>query len=148
MPAPYRAIACCISADPASERVLAEASALRATSPGRLFLVHVVGSANTTLAGPFSYYTEEPAVLRGQGEEWLAERVAATPGAIPVLLDGYPPRSVCRWAADNGIELIVAAAHRGIVERTLLGGFAAYVAYHAPCPVLLVRPAPAEEARG
>ena len=27
----------------------------------------------------------------------------------------------------------------------MLGGFAAYVAYHAPCPVLIVRPpAPAE----
>jgi nucleotide-binding universal stress UspA family protein len=39
----------------------------------------------------------------------------------------------------------VAAAHRGLVERAMLGGFAAYVAYHAPCPVLLVHPPEADE---
>ena len=39
------------------------------------------------------------------------------------------------------IDLAVASAHRGRATRALLGGFASYVAYHAPCPVLLVRPA-------
>ena len=42
--------------------------------------------------------------------------------------------------ADNAIDLIVGSAHRGVVARTMLGGFAGYVAYHAPCPVLLVHP--------
>lgn len=140
MPAPYRSIACCISADPASETVIAEAVALRDASPGELHLVTVVGPAHTSLAGPFSYYSDPPGVLEDRAAEWLAERVQRTPGALPVVLDGYPPRSVCRWASAAGIDLIVAAAHRGFVERTLLGGFAAYVAYHAPCPVLLVRP--------
>jgi len=140
MPAPYRNIACCLSADPASDAVLAEAVALRAVSPGALFLVNVVGPAQTSLAGPFSYYADSPAVLEDQAETWLGEKAATVPGATPVVLDGYPPRAVCRWAAENDIDLIVAAAHRGFVERTLLGGFASYVAYHAPCPVLLVHP--------
>lgn len=140
MPAPYRSIACCISADPASEHVIAEAVALRDASHGDLHLVTVVGPAHTSLAGPFSYYSDPPGVLEDRAAEWLAERVARTPGAVPVVLDGFPPRAVCQWAAANGIDLIVAAAHRGFVERTLLGGFASYVAYHAPCPVLLVRP--------
>jgi nucleotide-binding universal stress UspA family protein len=145
MPAPYRSIACCISADPAADDVIAEAVALRRGSPGDLHLVTVVGPAHTSLAGPFSYYSDPPGVLADRAAEWLAERVERTPGALPVVLDGFPPRTVCRWAAANGIDLIVAAAHRGFVERTLLGGFAAYVAYHAPCPVLLVRPPVAEE---
>jgi nucleotide-binding universal stress UspA family protein len=140
VPAPYATIACCISADPASDAVVAEAAALRAQGPGDLVLVTVAGTAHTSLAGPFSYYTEDPAILVEEAEAWLAERAATVPGARTVVLDGYPPRAVCRWAAETGVDLIVAAAHRGVVERTLLGGFAAYVAYHAPCPVLLTRP--------
>lgn len=140
MPAPYAKIACCISADPASDAVVAEAAALHRQSGGELVLVTVAGTAHTSLAGPFSYYAEDPGVLMEEAEKWLSERAAATPGAAAVVLDGYPPRAVCRWAADNGVDLIVAAAHRGVVERTLLGGFASYVAYHAPCSVLLVRP--------
>lgn len=145
MPAPYRNIACCVTADPACELVLAEAGALRAASQGRLYLVTVAGPAHTSLAGPFSYYADPPAVLEEQAETWIAERAATIPGAVPVVLDGYAPRAVCRWAAANDIDLIVAAAHRGMVERTLLGGFAAYIAYHAPCPVLIARPPAAHE---
>lgn len=140
MPAPYSKIACCISADPASEAVVAEAAALRDQGGGELVLVTVAGTAHASLAGPFSYYVEDPAILAEEAEKWLTERAAAVPPATAVVLDGYPPRAVCHWAAENGVDLIVAAAHRGVVERTLLGGFAAYVAYHAPCPVLLVRP--------
>ena len=145
MPAPYRTIACCVSDDPAAEAVLAEAAALRAASPGALHLVTVVGPPRTTLAGPFSYYADPPAERAERAREWIDARAAAIPGASGVVLEGHPPRAVCEWAAENDVDLIVAAAHRGFVERTLLGGFAAYVAYHAPCPVLLVRPpAPAE----
>ena len=140
MPAPYRTIACCVDADPASDGVVAEAVALRAASAGDLVLLHVAGPAHTPVAGPLSYYAEAPPVLRDRAEAWLAERVATIPGARGVVIEGYPPRAICRWAAENHADLIVAAAHRGVVERTLLGGFAAYVAYHAPCPVLLVHP--------
>ena len=145
MPAPYPTIACCISDDPAAEAVLAEAASLRAASPGVLHLVTVVASARASLAGPFSYYADPPAEREGRAREWLDARVAAIPGATAVALEGYPPRAVCHWAAENDVDLIVAAAHRGFVERALLGGFAAYIAYHAPCPVLLVRPPEPEE---
>jgi nucleotide-binding universal stress UspA family protein len=35
---------------------------------------------------------------------------------------------------------MVAATHRGLVERALLGSFAGYLAHHAPCSVFLVPP--------
>lgn len=146
MSAPYRTIACCVSDDPASEAVIAEAVSLRASSAGVLHLVTVVGPARSSIAGPFSYYADPPAERAGRAHEWLEARVAEVPGASAVVLEGYPPRAVCRWAAENAVDLIVAAAHRGFVERTLLGGFASYVAYHAPCPVLLVRPPEPAEA--
>jgi len=142
MPAPYRTIACCIDGDPAAGQVLTEALALRALSPGPLLAVHVVALPHALVAGPFAY-VEPHSVLRSRAEEWIAERLADMPDVTPVLLDGYPPRVVCDWAAANGVDLIVAAAHRGLVDRAMLGGFASYLAYHAPCPVLLVRPAPA-----
>jgi nucleotide-binding universal stress UspA family protein len=34
------------------------------------------------------------------------------------------------------------------MARVLLGSFAAYIATHAPCPVLLLRPGPAPAAAG
>jgi nucleotide-binding universal stress UspA family protein len=142
MPAPYRKIACCIDGDPSAGLVLAEAQALREPDAGSLVAVHVVAIPHTLVAGPFAY-VEPHSVLRSRAEEWITEQLADTPDVTRVLLDGYPPRAVCEWAAANDVDLIVAAAHRGLVDRAMLGGFASYLAYHAPCPVLLVRPAPA-----
>jgi nucleotide-binding universal stress UspA family protein len=59
-----------------------------------------------------------------------------------------PPKAACHYLAEAGIDLLVAAAHRGLVDRAMLGGFAAYVAYHAPCSVLLVHPPVASEGSG
>jgi nucleotide-binding universal stress UspA family protein len=141
MPAPYRRIACCIDGDPSAERVLAEALALRGPDTGEVFAVHVVSIPHTLVMGPFAY-VEPLSVVRARAEEWIGERLAGTSGVTPVFLEGYPPRAVCDWAAANGVDLVVAAAHRGLVDRAMLGGFASYLAYHAPCPVLLVRPVP------
>ena len=44
---------------------------------------------------------------------------------------------------SNGVDLIVAAARRGFMERVMLGGFASRLAYSAPCSLLLIHP-PAE----
>jgi nucleotide-binding universal stress UspA family protein len=119
MPAPYATIACFIEGGPACRVVLDEAIALRAQSEGVLQVVH----------------NEGPAARR-----WLDATVGDVPGAEPVMLTGYPPIAACDYAATANVDLVVAAAHRGIVNRTMLGGFASYVAYHAPCPVLLVHP--------
>jgi nucleotide-binding universal stress UspA family protein len=140
MPAPYATIACFIEGGPACRVVLDEAIALRAQSEGVLQVVHIIAEPAFLLSAPFAgpaptVLDEGPAARR-----WLDATVGDVPGAEPVMLTGYPPIAACDYAATANVDLVVAAAHRGIVNRTMLGGFASYVAYHAPCPVLLVHP--------
>jgi nucleotide-binding universal stress UspA family protein len=68
---------------------------------------------------------------------WLAQQVR--PGEDAVVVEGHPGSQACQWCQENAADLLVAAAHRGVVTRILLGSFAGFVAYHAPCSVLLVR---------
>lgn len=139
MPAPYRRIACFIDRDPASDVVLAEAVSVRALSPGELHVVHVVSPPWSLYAG--AYGVTVPIVeLEEEADRWLRERLADVPDAIGHIRGGWAPRAACEFAAETGLDLVVAAAHRGFVQRAMLGGFAAYVSYRAPCPVLLVHP--------
>jgi len=78
-------------------------------------------------------------VEKEAAEMWLAEEARAV-GGEGVLLEGHPANTACEWAADGDVDIMVAATHRGLVERALLGSFASYVAHHAPCPVFLVPP--------
>ena len=79
--------------------------------------------------------------LEAVASPWLVEQAARVEGAESVLLHGHPASAVCAWALESRSDLLVAGAHRGRVARLALGSFAGYLAYHAPCPVLLVRPA-------
>jgi nucleotide-binding universal stress UspA family protein len=137
MDRPYSRIACCIDSDGMAENVLREGIRLAGGALGSLRIVHVLAPPRTLMAGPFAYV---PALgeTRGEAQAWLEEATREIAEATPVLLEGFPPREVCSWARSCGVDLIVAAAHRGLVERAMLGGFAYYIAYHAPCPVLLV----------
>jgi nucleotide-binding universal stress UspA family protein len=139
MPAPYRTIACFIEESAASDLALEEAVALRALSPGELHVVHVATRPYPLFTG---MYGSTPPVddYAATAADWLRGRLEDVPGVTPHLLEGWPPRAACAFVAREGVDLLVAAAHRGIVERAMLGGFAAYVAYHAPCSVLLVHP--------
>lgn len=137
MEPPYARIACCIDRDGEDDHVLREGARL---AGGEAFdVVHVVAPPRSFPASPFAYVA--PLVETSDtAQRWLDGIAAGYPGATPVLLDGDPAREICAWARGNGVDLIVAAARRGLVERALLGGFAAYIAYHAACSVLLVHP--------
>jgi nucleotide-binding universal stress UspA family protein len=122
-------IACAIDNSEASAAALREATHLRALTGARLSVVHVaVGPPHDAAPPP-------PA--------WLAS-ASAEAGGHPVLLVnlGMAASAVCEWAAEARADLIVASSHRGVRERIRLGSFAGYLARHAPCSVLLVRPRP------
>lgn len=137
MDRPYERIACCLDRDEMAAEVIAEGLRLAGGDASALQLVHVVPPPHTAVAGPFAYIAPVTEMW-SEAESWLEGRAREHPGASTVLLDGPPARALCAWAAAHDIDLIVAAAHRGRVERAMLGGFAAHIAYHAPCSVLLV----------
>jgi nucleotide-binding universal stress UspA family protein len=142
MDMPYARIACCIDNDGMAETVLREGIRLAGGALGALSVVHVIAPPHALIAGSYGYIPPliEP---RNEAEAWLEEMTRGIPEAATVLLEGFPAREVCAWAGSAGVDVIVAAARRGFVERAMLGGFASHLAYHAPCSVLLVHP-PAE----
>lgn len=144
---PYERIACCLDRDDMAGQVIAEGLRLAGGEASALQLVHVVPPPHTAVAGPFAYIAPVTEMW-SEAEAWLEDRAREFPGSTPVLLDGSPARALCAWAATHRIDLIVAAAHRGRVERAMLGGFASHIAYHAPCPVLLVHRPRDEDAPG
>jgi nucleotide-binding universal stress UspA family protein len=90
--------------------------------------------------GEAGAWAPDPVDIASAAREWLDGVAAGVPEGEAVLLDGYPPAAVCEWAETNVVDLIVAASHRGLVERVLLGSFAGYLVRNAPCSVLLTRP--------
>jgi nucleotide-binding universal stress UspA family protein len=62
---------------------------------------------------------------------------------IPVLRLGEPRPQILSTAESLGVDLLVIGAHskRSFLD-VLLGGTAAYVSRHAPCPVVMVQPGP------
>ena len=136
--APYAHIACCIDDSPGSMRALEEARRLRALGPGALSLVHVTPLA--LIPEPAGGAAPGlPRDIADDERDWLAATAAGVPGADAVALEGLPPQAAVAWARAAGPDLIVAAAHRGPVERAMLGSFAGHLAREAPCPVLLTR---------
>jgi universal stress protein F len=136
----YRHIVVCIDRSDASMASLSEARALRAVvGPGRLSIVHVAPWP-LLYTGEAGAWAPDPEDIASAAREWLDQAAAAVPEAESVMLDGYPPAAVCEWAQENDVDLIVAASHRGLVERVLLGSFAGYLVRNAPCSVLLTRP--------
>ena len=141
MEKPYRAIACCIDRDEMTGAVLAEGVRLADGDLSRLRIVHVVAPPRALVASAFAYMTPLWEAVE-DGRAWVEGLAASIPGSRPVLLEGAPVRAVVDWVQEEGIDLLVAAASRGVMERALLGGFASHLAYHAPCSVLFVHPDP------
>jgi nucleotide-binding universal stress UspA family protein len=135
--APYAHIACCIDDSGAAMRALAEARRLRALGPGRLSLVHVAPRA--LIEEPVPGDPPGPRDVATVRRDWLAATAAGVPGAEAVPLTGVGADAASAWAREARPDLMVAAAHRGALERAMLGSFAGQLAREAPCPALLTR---------
>jgi nucleotide-binding universal stress UspA family protein len=138
----YSHIACFIDDSEAASRALAHAAALRDGTGARLSVVHVLAppaSLSTPPAGPGAAPVHDTEVEKEAAEMWLAEE-ARSVGAEGILLEGHPASTATEWAEQNGVDIVMAATHRGLVERALLGSFAGYLAHHAPCAVFLIPP--------
>jgi nucleotide-binding universal stress UspA family protein len=134
---PYDHIACSIDESDGSRAALAEARRLRALGPGRLSIVHV--TPPPIVYGESLMLPPEDEIVTVAGE-WLDRQRGLVDEAEAVLLSGDPAPAVCHWARSEKPDLLVAGAYRGMFRRLALGSFAGYLAYHAPCPVLIVRP--------
>jgi nucleotide-binding universal stress UspA family protein len=139
MPTRLEHIACFVDESGAARRGLAEAQRLRGQLHAeQLSVVHLI-------APPVYYGVYYPPrdTTPPPAPDWLEPLVAEAPGAQSVVIDSfssYPPAEAVRWAGEARADLLVAASHRGVFRRLVLGSFASYLAYHAPCPVLLVPP--------
>ena len=143
MSAPFRHIACCMDESESALRALEESRSLRALGEGRLTLLHVVQYPPPFATGYGAQVN--PADLMAAAEKWMGAVAADVPEGNEVVLQGYPASEACTWAADNAVDLMVAASHRNLAQRLALGSFADYLVNHAPCPVLVMRSAPAAE---
>ncbi len=58
-----------------------------------------------------------------------------------VVVEGHPAKTIVEQAKSRGIELVVIGARgHSVIARILLGSVSDFVATHAHCSVLLVRP--------
>ncbi len=82
--------------------------------------------------------------LAEAGEEIERTAAALTTAKVDKRVEvGDVGGTVCRIAAELKVDVIVVGSHgRGAIERLLLGSASEQVVRHAPCPVLVVRPAP------
>jgi nucleotide-binding universal stress UspA family protein len=141
----WRHVACCLDIDGRAERVLAVARTVAAESGARLTLVH--GAPRPVLESPTDGgWTASPDDPSRTAAAWLRE-LAGDAGAEAAVVTGTTPSVVCEWAERERPDLLVVGASRGALQRATKGGFAAHLAYHAPCHVLVVRPTPREEER-
>lgn len=127
-------VCCCIDGTDARHEALALARA--AADGGTLHVLHVTDGRG--LMRPEA----PPGSARGtEGlRAWVAAGAAGVGGTAVLLEDEDAVRATARWAAAEGVDLVVAAAHHGSLERAVVGSFSADLARAAPCPVLVARP--------
>ncbi len=67
---------------------------------------------------------------------------------IEIVVSRFPAETICRYARQESVDLIVLASHRRSgLSRAFRGSVAEEVVRKAPCPVLVLRPASRAAAR-
>jgi nucleotide-binding universal stress UspA family protein len=135
----FRRIAVCVDDDDASRDVLAAGRGLLEPG-GALLVVHVLVNADLAVLASPTMALPPLQESTAHARAMLEGMIRAGRGEEAVLLAGEDPAAaVCEWAAGAAApDLIVSAAVRGRLARAVHGAFAGHLAYHAPCPVLIV----------
>jgi nucleotide-binding universal stress UspA family protein len=145
---PYRRILCAIDFSPASIAALRHADDLASRLGATLTVLHVVADP---LQQPWTAeaYGLNIADLEA---EWIQRanaelsRLARGCQSKPVTMCrvGKPVAEILHCARTDSADLIVVGSHgHGVFAQMILGSVADRVLRQAPCPVLMVRNAPA-----
>ena len=113
-----------------------------------LHIIHVVPpslSPDVSLVVPAEVpvAVSEPELLeasQGALDKLVAEQFGQSARVVTKVLFGNPWPSICDYAKDNGIDLIIVTTHgRTGLSHVLIGSTAERIVQHAPCPVLAVK---------
>lgn len=122
------------------------ACALAGTLGSRLILLHA-NQPPMIVAGEMIPVPVDTVTARQNSLAQLHELVPTLPAAQVerYVVDGNPAEEIVRFAEDRHCSVIVMGTHgRTGLRRLLLGSIAELVVRRAPCPVLTVKPHPAE----
>jgi nucleotide-binding universal stress UspA family protein len=137
-----------------SRQSLAAARHLKSfADPGKITDVSVIGVVSPYASVAFAdeisadAKTKRDRTFREAGEAAVATVAAEFAGWGPKvherLRSGSPANEIVKAAKSLGAGLVVVASGgRGLSDTVLLGSTAQRVQHSAPCPVLVVRPAP------
>jgi nucleotide-binding universal stress UspA family protein len=146
-----------IVATDGSRQSLAAAKHLKSfADPAKITDVSVVAVvrplASVAFADDLSPVDKQRADLEAGGFRAAAESAVATIGAVfegwgpkvhERIRSGSPANEIIKAAGQLGAGLVVVASGgRGLSDVVLVGSTAQRVQHYAPCPVLVVRPAP------
>ncbi len=113
-----------------------------------LHVVHVVPPAIPTdlaitlpIESPVAYLGPEvEPECRARLESLVQQQFGAVTGVTVRVLFGNPWSTICAYAREQDIQLIVVGTHgRTGFQHVLIGSTAERIVQHAPCPVLVVK---------
>jgi nucleotide-binding universal stress UspA family protein len=139
----YERVACCVDLTDRSRLVQARAAEVADMAGARLTIVHVTPPPATAPSGVIPTSTTPAGAIvdmHAHLDSWIEELASRDADADAVLIESLDVgHALCEWAEEDGISLIVMGAREGGAV-TKLGSTATYMARHAPCDVLIVRP--------
>jgi nucleotide-binding universal stress UspA family protein len=137
----FQSVACWVdTAKPDVARALVQ-EARRWVTPGRdsrLVVAHV-DAWLPPLRSRHSVWNLDRPEFFDQVREYLAQLCEEVPGAEPLLLSSLdPPLEAANWAREEGIDLVVVAAHNSPLSPARMGSFAGPLTALSEVPVIVV----------
>ena len=109
----------------------------------KVYAVYVVDTVTFTSIPMDVTWENMYQLLKDEGEDAVKAVKAAAPAGADVetrVLEGNPAVEITKYAADNGVDLIVMGTlGKSGIDRILLGSTAEKVIRIAGCPVLVIK---------